>query len=100
MSMPDLNDFRIAYAKAVAKAWSDTAYKEQLLNDPRAALASAGIDIPSEVEISVVEDSDSKKHLVLPVPPAEGELAEDRLGAVAGGNFGCFQNSRSNANSY
>jgi len=73
--MPDLKEFRIAYGKAVARAWSDAAYKDQLLNDPRAALAIAGVDIPSNIEISVVEDSADRKHLVLPAPPAEGEIA-------------------------
>ena len=84
--MPDLNEFRVAYGKAVARAWSDAAYKDQLLNDPRAALASAGIDIPSEIEISILEDSADKKHLVLPSPPPEGELADDRLAGASGGN--------------
>ena len=86
MPMPDLNEFRIAYGKAVARAWSDAEYKDQLLNDPRAALASAGIDIPSEIEISILEDSADKKHLVLPSPPPEGELADDRLATASGGN--------------
>ena len=95
MPMPDLNEFRIAYGKAVAKAWSDAAYKDQLLNDPRAALAIAGVDIPSNIEISVVEDSAAKKHLVLPAPPAEGEIADDQLATVAAGrNVSC---STSNA---
>ena len=95
MPMPDLNEFRIAYGKAVARAWTDAAYKEQLLNDPRAALASAGVDIPSEVQISVLEDSADKKHLVLPVPPPEGEIADDKLATVsAGRNVSC---STSNA---
>lgn len=99
MPMPDLNEFRIAYGKAVARAWSDASYKDQLLNDPRAALASAGIDIPSGVEISILEDSADKKHLVLPSPPAEGEIGDDRLADASGGNnvSCCSGNAGSNS---
>ena len=98
--MPDLNEFRIAYGKAVARAWSDSEYKDRLLNDPRAALASAGIDIPSGVEISILEDSAAKKHLVLPVPPSEGEIGDDRLAAASGGNNSpwCCSNAGCNSN--
>lgn len=100
MPMPDLNEFRIAYGKAVARAWSDAAYKDQLLNDPRATLASAGIDIPSGVEISILEDSADKKHLVLPTPPAEGEIGDDNLAAASGGNnvSCCSGNAGCNSN--
>lgn len=80
--------FRVAYGKAVAKAWDDSAYREQLLRDPRAALSGVGADLPPGIEISVVEDSADRMHLVLPVPPAEGEVGDEHLAAATGGISG------------
>ena len=77
-------DWWKGYAKVVAKAWSDDTYKERLLRDPRAVLAEAGLEVPSSVEIAVVEDSAQKRHLVLPAKPAEGEIREEALAGVAG----------------
>lgn len=76
---------RIAMAKALAKAWADDAYKERLLSDPRSALADVGLELPADFELQILEDTPDKKHLVLPVPPAEGEIGEDALAQVSGG---------------
>ena len=87
--MPTNEEYRIAYGKVVAKAWSDPAYMEQLLSDPRGALADTGMDFPPDIEISVVQDSADKRHLVIPPPPPEGEVGDDALEAVAGGYICC-----------
>ena len=81
-------EWRKGYAKVVAKAWSDAAYKERLLRDPRAVLAEAGLEVSSSLEIAVVEDSADKRHLVLPAKPAEGEIDEEVLAGVAAGHPG------------
>ena len=81
----DMADWQKGYAKVVAQAWSDAAYKERLLRAPRAALTEAGLEVPSSLEIAVVEDSADKRHLVLPAKPAEGEISEEALAGVAGG---------------
>jgi hypothetical protein len=70
--------------KAITKAWSDTAYKSRLLQNPRAALAEVGITAPPELELKVVENSNRLVYLVLPPPPS-GELSEESLALVAGG---------------
>ena len=80
--------FRVAYGKAVARAWSDSAYKDQLLRDPRAALSGVGADLPPGIEISVVENSANRMHLVLPAPPPEGEVGDEQLAAASGGVSG------------
>ena len=77
------------YAKLVARAWSDEAFKAKLLNDPAAALKEAGIDVPTGVTVTVVENTDTVFHLILP-PPPEGELDEEALDKIAAGNdLGC-----------
>lgn len=77
--------FGVAYGKAVARAWSDNAYREQLLSDPKAALAEVGAEPPPGIELSVVENTPDRMHLILPVRPAEGEVGDAQLAAVAGG---------------
>lgn len=78
---------RLAYAKVMARAWSDDAYKARLQEDPASVLKDAGIDIPPDINLKVVENTSSIRHIVLPAPPPEGELAEEDLERVAGGNY-------------
>ena len=83
--LTDMADWQKGYAKVVAKAWSDNTYKDGLLRDPRVVLEEAGLEVPSSVELAVVEDSVEKRHLVLPAKPEEGEISEETLDGVAGG---------------
>jgi hypothetical protein len=81
----DGDEWGKGYAKVVAQAWSGKAYKERLLRDPGSVLTEAGLAVPSSVEITVVEDSAEKRHLVLPPKPAEEEVTEEALAGVAAG---------------
>ena len=67
-----------AYAKVLAKAWSDPAYKARLLADPAAALTELGVPVPKQRTLRVIEDTDSEMHVVLPRPPKH-ELAFFRI---------------------
>ena len=78
-------EWRKGYAKVVAKAWSDAAYKDGLLRDPRAVLAEAGLEVPASLELAMVEDTADKRHLVLPPKPKDGEINEEALGEAVGG---------------
>ncbi len=85
-NMTDSGDQRIAYAKVVARAWSDEAYRDRLSEDPAKTLIEAGVEVPSDVEIKIVQNTPSVRHFVLPAPPPEGELMEEDLEKVAGGS--------------
>ncbi len=58
------------WAKIVAKAWADEAYKENLTNNTREALKAEGIEFPENVKLHVVteqkESNDSDFYLYLP----------------------------------
>ncbi|HXX79496.1 MAG TPA: NHLP leader peptide family RiPP precursor [Ktedonobacteraceae bacterium] len=73
----------------IAKASKDEAFREQLLNNPKAALERAlGITIPREVTIQVHEDTPTTFHLVLPENSKEGnprDLSDAELEHVTGG---------------
>jgi hypothetical protein len=74
-----------AYAKVVARAWSDPAFKARLLADANAALAAAGASMPPGMTVKVVENTDKLVHLVLPLRPADTELSQEALEKVAAG---------------
>lgn len=67
----------------VAKAWADDELKERLLTEPSAVLAEHGIEVPSGIELRVVEDTDDVCHLVLPASPA-GDLLDEELTSSIG----------------
>jgi hypothetical protein len=70
----------------VARAWSDPAFKAQLLADPSATLAAVGSPVPSGIRVKVVENTDQLVHLILPPRPADADLlSEEALETVAGG---------------
>jgi hypothetical protein len=68
----------------VAQAWTDDDFKVRLLADPKAVLTENGISLPDDLELRVVENTDSLFYVALP-PPPEGDLSEEDLATVAGG---------------
>ena len=83
-------DRNLLLGKVIARSWDDADYKARLMDNPRAVLAEAGLDVPSGIEITVSEQQPGTLHLTLPSRPA-GEVALDEaaLEAVAGGTCAC-----------
>ena len=52
-------------AKAVARAWTDRAFKKRLIADTRAALADLGIDIGTLAEFRVVENTPEVHNVIV-----------------------------------
>ena len=75
--------------RIIGKAIRDQSFRQALISNPRQAIEQElGIQIPSSIQIQVVEETQDK--LVLPLPmvdahPQAGPLSEQELGAVAGG---------------
>src|SRR5437764_715697 len=61
-------------SKVIVRAWTDSAFRKRLIDNPRAALAEVGLPIPDTdpTEIVVVEDTPQRRYLVL--PPALGRF--------------------------
>lgn len=79
------------YGQIIAKCWADPEFKARLLADPRATLAAEGFNVPDSIEVLVMENTPRVVHMVLPPAPAEGELEDEALEAVAGGAYwGCW----------
>jgi hypothetical protein len=65
---------------------SDPAFRQQLIDDPRATVSQlVGMNLPDVVAVTVHEESLTGIHIVLPSVPGQGELADDELELVAGG---------------
>jgi Nitrile hydratase, alpha chain len=71
------------WGQIVAKAWADEDFKRRLMAEPAAVLREHGLEIAPGVEVSVHEESDTVRHLVLPPNPA-GDLLEEELTPTAG----------------
>lgn len=68
------------WGQLIARVWADEDFKQRLLLDPHGVLAEAGIDVPDGVDIKVVEDTPTVRHLVLPPAPADDLIEEDLSG--------------------
>ncbi|WP_135557430.1 NHLP leader peptide family RiPP precursor [Paenibacillus cymbidii] len=56
----------------IQKAWADPAFKQQLLQDPKAAISQAfGIELPEAIELNVVEETPTSYVLVIPPNPED-----------------------------
>jgi hypothetical protein len=79
------------YAKLIAKVWSDEAFKERLLMDPRATLDAEGIQVPEGVEVKVVEQTDKIFYLVIPEKPQVAAITEEteRIAAMPNWTYPC-----------
>lgn len=60
-------------AELLQRVWEDDALKARLKADPCAVLTEMGIPVPEGVELRVVEDTETIKHL--PLPPFVGPAA-------------------------
>ena len=70
----------------LAPAMTDTAARERLLADPRAALAAAGITLPEWITVTAVEgDAPALTMTLPPMLDPDAELSEEQLAAVSGG---------------
>ena len=74
--------------RIAAEAWKNPQFKKELLANPRAALLKHfQMNIPDDVEISIIEETPRHIYFVLPLNPVEtgSELTLEALDAVAGG---------------
>ena len=73
---------------AIPLAKSDPVFRRWLLESPEAALFEAGIEVPAEMTVEVMENSADTQYLVLPRMP-EGALDEEELSRANAGFAAC-----------
>ena len=64
------------WAKIVAKAWCDEAFKAELLNNPEQVLKAEGAEIPEGVHVHVVEERkpSTAEEIYLYLPPVNQSI--------------------------
>ena len=81
-----MTEQRNAMAELFAACWKDEALKARFMSDPKAVLAERGIDVPDNIDVNVVENSDNTVHITMPkAPDTTDQLADEELVDVAGG---------------
>lgn len=66
MTSPILDQYR--------RICEDTAYRQALIDDPRAVLSEEyGCEVPEDVKIQVIEQRDDTLTLVVPIQPADDD---------------------------
>jgi Nitrile hydratase, alpha chain len=87
--MSEASDRAEMERRLIERSLEDDAFRQRLLEDPRAALEEAlGTRLPDNIEVRAVEETADTIYLVLPSasPVGEGgELSDRELEAVAGG---------------
>ena len=86
-----MTEQRNALAQLFAACWKDEALKARFMSDPKAVLSEYGIDVPANIDVNVVENTDNTVHITMPAAPGgDGELSDEELADAAGGNADCF----------
>jgi hypothetical protein len=81
-----MHDEPAAALQAILKRSSrDDAFRRRLLADPAAVLRAEGLPLPAGVEVRALENGPNRVCLVLPQRPADLDLDDGALAAVAGG---------------
>jgi hypothetical protein len=62
-------DRRHIVAKIVARAWTDKAFKADLLTDPEPILREYGMEVPEGMTVRMHQDTSKVEHGVIPAPP-------------------------------
>ena len=70
--------------KVFDACWADDGFKARLIADPRIALAEHGIDLPTDLDFKIVENTDDCVHITLPNRPCN-ELSDVELSLAAAG---------------
>ena len=81
-----MTEERNKLAALFAACWKDEALKARFMSDPKAVLAEHGIDVPANMNVNVVENTDNTVHITMPMAPASAaDLSDEELSNAAGG---------------
>ena len=81
-----MTEQRNQLAALFAACWKDEALKARFMSDPKAVLAERGIDVPDNIDVNVVENSDNTVHITMPKAPGGAiGLSDEEMAGAAGG---------------
>ena len=82
-------DTSTPWTRTIARAMKDKAFKSRLMANPTATLKEAGVDVPDDVVVKVVENTATEVHMVLPYyaddQVSDDQVSDDALERIAAG---------------
>ena len=67
---------RVIAAEVIVNAWKDEVYRRKLIDDPAGVLQGAGLTVPADCRITVLENTSTVSHI--PIPSLEDMGADDK----------------------
>jgi hypothetical protein len=81
------DDIKKTWQKIVVKAWSDPAFKEKLLKNPKEAFKEFGVQLPAHLKnVHVYANSKDTFNFVIPNKP-DREVTDKELQEMAAGGI-------------
>jgi hypothetical protein len=81
-----MTEERNKLAELFAACWKDEALKARFMADPKAVMAEHGMDVPANIDVNVVENTDNTVHITMPAAPAgAADLSDEELSNAVGG---------------
>ena len=78
-------------AALFAACGKNDALKARFMADPKGVLAEHGLLIPDDIDVNVVENTDTTVHITMPAPPSGHlDLSDEELSNAAGGILPSF----------
>ena len=88
-----MTEERNKLAELFAACWKDDALKARFMSDPKAVMTEHGIEVPANMNVNVVENTDNTVHITMPMTPAGASNLSDHelASAAAGGDTTCHK---------
>jgi hypothetical protein len=64
--MSESEQERVIAAGVIVTAWKDEAYRGRLIDDPAGVLREAGLTVPADCQITVLENTSTVSHIPIP----------------------------------
>jgi hypothetical protein len=62
----DIEQEKAIIAEVIVTAWKDQAYREKLAGDPAGVLREAGLELPADCRVTLMEDTGDVSHVSIP----------------------------------
>ncbi len=82
-------EFWDRYSVLVKKAWESEDFKKRCLAEPKVVFQELGILVKDGMDIKIYEDTDSVRHLPIPVQQPAVEMNKTEVGTTLGSWFCC-----------
>jgi hypothetical protein len=64
--MSDVEQERAIIAEVIVDAWKNEAFRERLVGDPAGVLREAGLELPADCRVTLMQDTGNVSHVSIP----------------------------------